>query len=459
MFPRLGIRAKIAGGSFVIVIIASVISGLVLNWRVEQILRGSTETVLTNTAAPYVEAIHSEPSESLDDPGLNQHVAVVDPEGIQQLNTLPHELALVIQKTHLPEGINEVTADRTRFIVYVKHVSSAVGEWRIVSALPAPDESVVLSQMRALIVGALGSISCGVLVAAFLLTSAALRPVRRIRQSAEKLIDSPGNDMLPVGSVDDEIGRLARTLNDLIVALRASAQREKQLVSDASHELRTPLAILLARLELARTHPQSLEHLVDDVRLAENSVARLAGLVESLLQLSSIEAAAPAYSTVAELTDEVRDAIGRAEFQGHPILIRSVEDTASADPTTVLRVRSEDFGRVVDNLLNNAIRAMDDDGEVIVILHARSEVLTLSIADNGPGMPAEFVDRAFDRFSQGDTARTSGSGAGLGLPIAAAIVNHAHGRITLHNSPGHGLRVVVELPIAQPNNPEPVALN
>lgn len=89
MFPRLGIRAKIAGGSFVIVIIASVISGLVLNWRVEQILRGSTETVLTNTAAPYVEAIHSEPSESLDDPGLNQHVAVVDPEGIQQLNTLP----------------------------------------------------------------------------------------------------------------------------------------------------------------------------------------------------------------------------------------------------------------------------------------------------------------------------------------------------------------------------------
>lgn len=102
---------------------------------------------------------------------------------------------------------------------------------------------------------------------------------------------------------------------------------------------------------------------------------------------------------------------------------------------------------------------MDDDGEVIVILHARSEVLTLSIADNGPGMPAEFVDRAFDRFSQGDTARTSGSGAGLGLPIAAAIVNHAHGRITLHNSPGHGLRVVVELPIAQPNNPEPVALN
>ncbi len=457
MFRHLGIRAKIAGGSFVIAIIASIIAGLVLNWRVEHILRGSAETILVNTAAPYVEAIRSEPSESLDDPGLNQHVAVVDPEGIQQLNTLPRGLASTVQHAHLSEGINEVTVERTRFIVYLKRVPSAQGEWRIVSALPAPDESVVLSQMRVLIVAELAYISCGVLVAAFLLTSAALRPVRRIRQSAEQLIDSPGHDMLPVGPVDDEIGRLARTLNDLIAALRTSVQREKQLVSDASHELRTPLAILLARLEVARTHPQSMEALVDDIRLAENSVTRLRTLVESLLQLSAIEAAAPAYSTVAELTDEVRDAIGRAEFHGHPLLIRSVEDTASADPTAVLRVRSEDFGRVIDNLLNNAIHAMDDDGEVAVVLHARSEVLELSIADNGPGMPAEFVDRAFDRFSQGDAARTSGSGSGLGLAIAAAIVNQAQGKITLHNSPGHGLKVVVELPTMQPSNRESVA--
>lgn len=93
--------------------------------------------------------------------------------------------------------------------------------------------------MRGLIIASLAVISYGVLIAALILTSVALHPVRRIWQIARRLIDSPGDEP-SVSSVDDEIGRLARTLNELIGALRASTQREKQLVSDASHELRTP---------------------------------------------------------------------------------------------------------------------------------------------------------------------------------------------------------------------------
>ena len=119
-----------------------------------------------------------------------------------------------------------------------------------------------------------------------------------------------------MGGADDEIERLARTLNDLIRRLRASADRERQLVSDASHELRTPLAILKTQLELARTEASSVEQLVDDIRGAERSADRLTRLVGSLLDLSSLDAAEhPGESSAEDLRSEVEGAVGRARFR------------------------------------------------------------------------------------------------------------------------------------------------
>ena len=482
MVRRFGIRTKIAGGSFAIALVGSIAAGFVLDARVSQILMNNTEGTLKATAAHYVEAIRNEPSEAFDAPGAGQQVAVVDPTGTPHIASLPSELMTHALDCRLPDtphqqpdtphqqpatthqqpdtphqlsdGFHELQSDAGPVILYVERVPSDAGAWCVIAAQSSPRNSLVLTQMRGLIIASLAVISYGVLIAALILTSVALHPVRRIRQTARRLIDSSGDELLPVSSVDDEIGRLARTLNELIGALRASTQREKQLVSDASHELRTPLAIMRTRLELARTHPGTVEQLVEDIRGAEASVVRMTALVESLLQLSTIEAAAPSLSTIAELRAELREAVGRAEFREKNMRFRSIaiadDDAPDRDSHATVRISAHDCGRVLDNLLANAIHATGGDGVVTVSLRTSSDMVRLSVHDNGPGMPPDFVDRAFDRFSQSDTSRAAGTGTGLGLSIVAAIVRQAQGTIEIRNSPGHGLAVAIDLPVTRP---------
>ncbi|MFI8527322.1 sensor histidine kinase [Promicromonospora sukumoe] len=448
IFRRLGIRGRIAGGSFLVAVLICAGAGLVLNARIAQILRESTESILASDAAPYVAAISNDPGEQLDAPGPAQLVAVTRPDGTTALDTIPSALSAQVQDGLPADSTVELTADGTTYLVRTEPVSSAQGTWEVVTARSSDEETAALNQMRTLLITTLGVIAVGVLLTAFALTSASLRPVGNIRRTAERLIASPGSELLPVGTVDDEITRLARTLNELIGELRAAADRERQMVSDASHELRTPLAILRTQLELARTGPHSAERLLDDVVGAERSAARLSALVESLLELSSVSAAEPGRSTARELADEVRDAVDRAQFRARDRAVDITESISLADPDLVLALRAEDLGRIIDNLTGNALRAVTDPGRIEVVLSADGTAGTLTVTDTGGGMSPEFVDRALDRFSQGDGARAAGSGAGLGLAIVSAIVDRAGGRIILDNRPGTGLGIHITVPAA-----------
>ncbi len=126
--------------------------------------------------------------------------------------------------------------------------------------------------------------------AAWFIGSAALSPVTRLRRSAADIVSKPGTELLPVDSAGDEISDLARTLNELITNLRASAERERQIVSDASHEFRTPLAIIQTRLELAQRQANTLEEMQVDVSAAQKAIGRLSALATSMLELSRIDA-------------------------------------------------------------------------------------------------------------------------------------------------------------------------
>lgn len=466
LLGRVGIGTRIAGGSFLIALVLCVLAGLLLNTRVEEILRANTESVLASEAAPYAEAIRTEPGESFDKPGPSQHVAVVDPAGKVRISTLDADVSRSLRAGDLDPGTQEVRGSGTSTgastsgatknadsgsIVRLQTLHSADGDWQIVAARPIAEEAAVLTPMRALLIASLTIIACAVLLASLLLTSASLRPVRRIRQTAERLIDTPSEETLPVGTVDDEISQLARTLNELIGKLRASAQRERQLVSDASHELRTPLAMLRTRLELARAEPRSFDELQDDIAGAERSAVRLTSLVDSLLLLSSIEAADPSATTAADLEEEVREAVDRAVFRAGdlPGAIDINDDISLEARTARFALRTHDLGRVVDNLLSNALKVSSDGDRIDVECHTSSEALTLIVSDTGGGMPEDFADRAFDRFSQSDESRAQATGTGLGLAIVAAIVDRAHGTIDLVNRPGSGVTVLIVIPIAE----------
>lgn len=441
-----GITTRVASGSFAIAALISVIAGIVINAQVERIVRDGTESILRSDSAPYAIAIIDEPGESFDMPGPSQLVAVVDAAGTAALDTLPAGMLGRIDLGSDAGATQEVGVASGRFLVRVEGVDAPDGEWFVVSARDAEEEATVLVQMRALLIGGLVVITLGVAVAAWLLTSASLGPVRRIRRTAERIVRGPSSELLPVGRADDEIKHLAITLNELIAELRAAAERERQLVSDASHELRTPLALLRTQLELARTHPESIAGLTADVEAAERSAQRLSMLVDSLLQLSQIESGSvDGRASGPELADEVRDAVGRAEFRTQGDVQITVE-IDSAPLETLYRVRAEELGRVVDNLTGNALRAMGDHGELHIRFRSDARSALLVVTDTGGGLDPEYLSRARDRFSRADAARTSGEGVGLGLAIVAAIVERAEGRMEFDNRPGEGLAVRIELP-------------
>lgn len=454
---RLSIRARITGGSLLIAILISIVAGIVIYSQVQRIVTDGQVAVLENVEAPYLTALAENPGEEVDAPGPDQLVAVVGPDGVAAVDTLPADLSGMLGSLITESGqTREVVVGPNTYLVRVTPVETSAGTWHVVSAERSDVEANLLDQVAFLLIASIAVINIAFGAASWFIGSAALRPVERLRRSAARLVSAPGDELLPVGPAQDEIAELANTLNRLIGQLRASAERERQIVSDASHEFRTPLAILQTQLELAQAEASSLSQMQGDVAAAQRTLARLSSLATSMLELSRLDAQpAPGSATLAELGAELADAAdrGRQRVGGRDIRIDYSTDEESADAR--VSVGAADFGRVCDNLVDNALAAMGGAGFIALSLSSRGTDVRLRVADTAGGMAPEFVAHAFDRFSRADSARTGG-GAGLGLPIVAGIVAVAGGSIALDNRPGEGLTVDVTLPIvnAETGRPE-----
>jgi signal transduction histidine kinase len=326
-------------------------------------------------------------------------------------------------------------------------VKSSGGTWIIVSAVNQATSALLLMNLTRDI--GLGFAGLAVLFgfASWLMTSTALRPVARLRRSAELLVESGSTEMLEVGPARDEVTELAQTLNDLILDLRAAAEREKHMVSDASHELRTPLAILQSQLELIRTGDKST--LSSDLAAAEMAAHRMGTLVSNLLELSRLEASPQiGIATVRELAEELVEAVDRARLAAAKTDIIVDFELPQAEDALAERVAisAHNFGRVVGNLVINAIKAMASaggTGTVQATLTVASGQATLVVADTGPGITESYLPRAFDRFSHDEDAGagvpTMASGSDrMGVSSGSAALAGSAGAAGLAGSREHG---------------------
>lgn len=444
---RLTIRARITGGSLIIAVLISIVAGIIIFTQVQRIVYDGQVRVLENVEGPYLTALNASGTDDVDPPGADQLVAVVAPDGVVHVNTLPD--ALTAQLDSLASGADAtrtVSVPSETLLVRVTSVDTDAGEWHVVTANRDDVETSVLNQVAFLLIASIAGINIAFGAATWFIGTAALRPVGRLRRSAATLVSSPGDEILPVGPAQDEISELARTLNELITQLRTSAERERQIVSDASHEFRTPLAIIQTQLELAQRQADTLPKMQADVEAAQRTLARLSALATSMLELSRIDVqATPGSATMLELAIELSDAAdrGRQKVGGRDIRIEYASEPGDARTAAV---SDADFGRVCDNLVNNALAATGESGLIELSLVTREHDVLLRVADTAGGMDEAFVPLAFDRFSRADHARTGG-GAGLGLSIVAGIVSVSGGDIHLDNHPGQGLTVEVAFPL------------
>lgn len=425
----------------------SVVAGILIYSQVQRIVSDGQVAVLKNVEAPYLTALALEPTETFDPPGASQMVAVVDPSGFPQINTLPADLASTTTELAESLGTRTVSVGSTSYLVRVTAVTTSQGQWAVIAASANDMQQSVLNQVAVLLVASIAAINLAFGGASWLIGSAVLSPVTRLRRSAETLVRSPTRELLPVGPAHDEIAELAETLNELIEQLRESNDRERQIVSDASHELRTPISILQTQLELAHAEASSLSQMKGDVKAAQATVARLAALATSMLELSRIEAqTAPGSASLEELSLALADAADRGRLRVGARDIHIEYDSVLASAESRVQISANDFGRLCSNLVDNALAAMGSHGAVVLGLIQHAGDVLLTVQDDAGGMDEAFLPYALNRFSQADSARAAG-GSGLGLAIVSALVEVAGGKLTLVNTVGTGLEVKVLFPV------------
>lgn len=267
------------------------------------------------------------------------------------------------------------------------------------------------------------------------LTGRALKPVEAIRAEAAAITGSTIHRRVPEPNTDDEVGRLARTMNSMLDRLEETSLRQRRFVSDASHELRSPVAVIRAQLEVALRRGDDADWstvarrvLVEDERLEQ--------AVSELLELARTEEGADSAPVVVDLDEVVLEETAR-------------ERRVPVDTSRVLAGRvhgtNAQFARVVANLLDNACRHAK--AHVAVALARQEHDVVLTVDDDGPGIPAAERERVFERFTRLDEGRSrDAGGVGLGLAMVQAIVERHGGSVSVDDAPLGGARFVVRLP-------------
>ncbi|MDQ3770855.1 MAG: HAMP domain-containing histidine kinase [Actinomycetota bacterium] len=270
-------------------------------------------------------------------------------------------------------------------------------------------------------------------------TGRSLSPVESMRKEVAGISQADLHRRLPLPSGNDEVARLARTLNGMLERLDETRKREQRFVSDASHELRNPIAAIRHLTEVALAHPAgtSLEVLAEEVLFED---LRLQNLAEGLLLLARADERTLEVSAVPlDLDDLVLDEARRLK---QTTSLRIETAGVNAARTKGDRVHLQ---RVIQNLADNAARHATS-----IVSFSVQEVerhVSLRVDDDGPGVPVGSREFIFERFARLDHARDrKHGGTGLGLAIVAEIVAAHEGRTSVQESPLGGARFEVFLP-------------
>ncbi|WP_425399943.1 sensor histidine kinase [Aeoliella sp.] len=279
----------------------------------------------------------------------------------------------------------------------------------------------------------------------YALARRALAPVEQIRQATDEITAEHLSQRLDVPNANDELGRLAETINSMIARLEQSFAEVRRFTADASHELRTPISVIRAEAEVAMNQlPDAGEYQALAGSVLEEC-EHLTKLTDQLLTLSREDAGlVPLESQplnlarlVATASDVMRPL---AEAKQQTLTVGGLSEAIVAGDADRLR-------EVLYNLLDNAIKYTPSKGRIEVSVSAEDGMIAVAVRDTGIGIDDEHLPRVFDRFYRVDKSRSrDAGGTGLGLSIVQSIVSAHGGRVDVISTAGEGTTITVLLP-------------
>jgi len=279
----------------------------------------------------------------------------------------------------------------------------------------------------------------------YFLTRQALEPVNTITRKADQISQNNLDQRIKVPVEKDELGNLAKVLNNLLDRLQQAFISQQQFLADAAHELKTPLSVLRSHWESELNNPglsnEIKEKLVQDIE----TITRLSHLINNLLLLAQTEEIRSRFEFKPVRLDELlKDVLSDAKILAE-IKSQTIE-VIDIQPVMIMGDRIRLF-QLFFNLLDNAIKYTQESGTIRINLRSDQGLGTIEICDNGPGIAKEDLPNIYNRFYrvQKDRARKTG-GSGLGLAISKLIAESHRGEIEAESQPGAGTTFRVKIP-------------
>ncbi|MBB4637362.1 HAMP domain-containing sensor histidine kinase [Longimicrobium terrae] len=311
-------------------------------------------------------------------------------------------------------------------------------------------EQLLREQARLALALAVGVTLLIAVVPGSLLVRRSLAPIGDMTRQAARIGAERLGERLPTGNPRDELGALARVLNDLLDRLQAAFAQQRRFMAEAAHELRTPVAVVRAETELALSGERPAAEYREALGVVWSESERLGRIVDDLLTLSRAEAGEyPLRAGHADLAEVVADVV-----RAHRALAATRDVTLVADTADELPLNGDEvlLSRMLRNLVENAVKHGRIGDQVRVEARRDGDVYVLRVADTGPGISDAARERVWEPFFRGAGARAAGAegGAGLGLPIARWIAEAHGGVLDLAETGPHGTVFEARIPVQTP---------
>ena len=314
------------------------------------------------------------------------------------------------------------------------------GVW-VRGLMEVPEDELIIKNLILVVAVAMPAFILFATIGGYWIAKKAFKPLEDIISTADSINEASDlSARIDVPSGSNEFTRLAKTFDQMFTRLEQSFEAEKQFTSDASHELRTPISVIKGACEYALKYDETPEERQETLSMIHRQAVKMSGLVAQLLSMTRLEQGTEkANFEKINLTELTKAICTEQAYADRNVYFEAKNEISAFVDTTLIT-------RLIQNLIDNAVKYGKTDGHVWVTLTENEHEIQLTVKDDGIGIPKEEQSKIWQRFYQVDASRTGDNGTGLGLSMVQKIAEIHGGYMSLESEPLKGSNFVLHLP-------------